>query len=305
MPTSLRLLALLAVLGLAHTACGVDDDDDDTGDSWQELLSGAWSLQAGSEDWYCVSKTFDEDVYIGAFRPVDPAGTHHTVMTYGPPTGPDRASEPCAPDDTSPFTIYASGVNTNPLEMPAGVGFKIEAGQQVHLNLHVFNTGEAALTGTSGVEIQTISADEVVHEAETFLPGAFGFAIPQNQEYSYSSNCDIAEEQYIFALFPHMHQLGRHFKSELTIGGETQVLWDEDYQFEAQTFASFDPIKLSPGDRITSTCSWFYPPNPDGPETVQQGDSSTEEMCFGITMRYPRLNLDLNSEPSCTDEQDF
>src|SRR5687768_365323 len=172
MPTSLRLLPLLAVLGLAHTACGGDDDDDDTGDSWQELLSGTWSLQAGSEDWYCVSKTFDEDVYIGAFRPVDPAGTHHTVVTYGPPTGPDRAAEPCAPDDTSPFTIYASGVNTNPLEMPAGVGFKIEAGQQVHLNLHVFNTGDAALTGTSGVEIQTISADEVVHEAETFLPGA-------------------------------------------------------------------------------------------------------------------------------------
>ena len=80
---------------------------------------------------------------------------------------------------------------------------------------------------------------------------------------------------------------------------------DEDYEFDAQIFASFDPIKLGPGDRITSTCSWFYPANPDGPETVLQGDSSTEEMCFGITMRYPRLNLDLDSEPSCTDEEDF
>ena len=190
--------------------------------------------------------------------------------------------------------------------MPAGVGFKIEAGQQVHLNLHVFNIGEAALTGTSGVEIQTISADEVVHEAETFLPGAFGFAIPQNQEYSYSSNCDIAEEQYIFALFRAacISSAGTSSPSSPSAARRRSCGTKTTSSRPRPSLRSIQS-SFSPGDRITSTCSWFYPPNPDGPETVQQGDSSTEEMCFGITMRYPRLNLDLNSEPSCTDEQDF
>jgi hypothetical protein len=310
MHTSYRpLLALL--LAIAPAACGSDDDDGAgvdagadaaTGSTWQPLITGEWSLPPGSENWYCTSRTLEEDVYIGAFRPIDPVGTHHTLLTYGPPDGPDLPPTPCDPENIRPNVVYASGVNTNALELPDGVGFKIAAGQQIYLNLHVFNTSDAPLTGTSGIEMQTLPAGAVEHEAEMFLPGPLGFQIPQNQEYSYSSNCDITQEQHVFALFPHMHQLGVHFRNEITTGGETRTLWDEDYRFDAQTFARFDPITLQPGDRITTTCTWFYPPDPGGPAVIGWGQSSKQEMCFSIMMRYPRLMVGANPSPACTDE---
>ena len=300
-------LLLAFLLAIAPAACGGDDDDDDAGvdaapgSTWQPLIAGEWSLAPGTENWYCASKTLDQDIYIGAFRPIDPPGTHHTLLTYGPADGPDRASAPCDPGDNQPYAIYASGINTNVLELPAGVGFRIAAGQQIHLNLHLFNTSDAATSGTSGVEVQTLPADAVEHEAEMFAPGAFGFQIPQNQEYSYSSNCDITEEQHIFALFPHMHQLGRHLKTEITTGGETSTLWDEDYRFDGQTFTSFEPVTLRPGDRIRTTCTWFLPPDPDRLTVIGWGNSSKEEMCYAIMMRYPRL-IGPGDSIDCTDE---
>jgi copper type II ascorbate-dependent monooxygenase-like protein len=296
---------LLLALGLGLGACGSDDPSEDPDaaptEEWQPLITGDWSLAAGSEGWYCASKTLDHDVYVGGFRPIDPAGTHHTVLSFGTPTQPDQAPTPCDPDNTNPFWVYASGVNTNDLTMPPGVGVVIEAGQQVHLNLHVFNTGTTTLTGTSGIEILPLDRAEVEHEAEMFLPGAYGFQIPPNQEYSYGSTCNITAEQHIFALFPHMHQLGRHFKTELTIGGTSQVLWDKDYLFDAQQFAAFDPITLNAGDSITTTCTWMYDQEPGGRPVIGWGNSSEDEMCFAIMMRYPRLN-GAEDGVGCTDE---
>jgi hypothetical protein len=296
-------LALLLPLGLA--ACGSESEDNPDAapvEDWQPLLTGSWSLAAGAEGWFCASKTLDRDVYVGGFRPIDPPGTHHTVLSFGPPGGPDQEPTPCDPDNTNPYWVYASGVNTNDLTLPDGVGVIIEAGQQVHLNLHVFNTGSAVLEGTSGVEVLTLAADAVEHEAEMFLPGPYGFQIPPNQEYSYGSNCAITAEQHIFALFPHMHQLGTHFKTELTVGGVSQVLWDKEYLFDAQEFARFEPVTLNAGDTIRTTCTWMYPQEPGGRPVIGWGDSSQDEMCFSIMMRWPRLNVP-EEGIGCTDEQ--
>ena len=301
--------ALLLVTTIVISACGGGDDDGGPGAgpdaaaeaSWQAIIAGEWSLEPGQEDWYCASRTLDEDLYVGAFRPIDPIGTHHTVMTFGQPSGPDQQAAPCDPDSMQPNAIYASGVNTNEMELPSGVGFKIAAGEQVHLNLHVFNTTDEVLSGASGVEIRPLPAEELEHEAELFLPGPLGFEIPRDQEYSYSSECEILEDQHIFALFPHMHQLGRRFKTEITVGGETTALWDEDYRFEEQVFTVFEPIALAPGDRITTTCTWSRTAEDDLPDVVRLGDSSKEEMCFSIMMRYPRLHSP--EDEFCTDEK--
>ena len=41
----------------------------------------------------------------------------------------------------------------------------------------------------------------------------------------------------VIAIFPHMHQVGTHFKAEIERGGNTITLWDDDFQFESQEFA--------------------------------------------------------------------
>jgi len=297
---------LVSVMLLAVAACGDNlDPQPDPGPGapgWRELISSEWSLATTSEAWYCVSKTLQEDLYIGGFRPIDPPGTHHTALTYGPPAGPDRAPGPCDPDESQQFPFYASGVNTNELTLPEGVGVRIPAGQQIHLNLHVFNNSDVAIDGIGGVEILEVPVADVVHEAEIFISGSFGFQIPQNQMYSYGSKCRIQAEQHVFAVFPHMHQLGRHMKVELSVGGEQRTLSDQAYRFEDQRFNLFPEITLRPGDEIATTCTWFYPTTLGGPPVIGFGQSSREEMCSAIMMRYPRL-IAVDDDTFCTDEQ--
>ena len=51
-------------------------------------------------------------------------------------------------------------------------------GDTIVLQLHLFNTTENPMIGTSGIEIIEVDAAEVVNEANIFLPGPFGFSIP-------------------------------------------------------------------------------------------------------------------------------
>ena len=237
---------------------------------WTALITGDWDLPPFDEntnDLHTV--VLDRDIYVGAIRPISPQGTHHTVLYL---------------DGTSSLrTIYASGVGTNELIFPTGVGLKLEAGESLGLQLHTFNPSGEALSGTSGIEIIEVEAEDIVDEAEVFLPGPVALEIGPNQVTTDGGICTLNQEQNIFALFPHMHQLGTHLKTTLTIGGQPQVLHDAAYTFEEQAFIPFEPISMNAGDTITTECTW----NNTTPDTVGWGESSTAEMCFSILYRYP------------------
>jgi hypothetical protein len=298
---------LLAAL-LCAGACGDDDANaDDTsgdnggeidagageadaaapdagGDAWKTLIAGDWSLPAAQEGYWCVRLTVQKDTYIGAIRPIAPVGTHHTVLSIGAPNGADGGSSCNAATNRTQW-LYASGVGTEELVLPEGVGLFVPAGQQMLLNLHLYNIQDSTLTGNSGVEIRELAAADVVHEAEVFMPGPVLFTLNDGTP-TISSTCTIQAAQTVFALFPHMHKRGVHFKNEITTGGETKVIWDEAYEFENQPFALLpESMALAPGDKIKTTCSYVVQGGP-----VDFGDSSDDEMCFSIMMRYPRLN---------------
>lgn len=240
--------------------------------TWTTLITGDWSLAPGGELTSDIhSAIADHDIYVGGIRPIAPLGTHHTVLALG---GFNTGN-----------VIYASGVGTNELLFPKGVGFKIPKGENILLQLHVFNTSPEPLSGTSGIEVIEIAPADVEQEADLFLPGPFDFSIPPNQTYTYSGKCTVSQQQTLFAIFPHMHQLGSHFKATVTSGGAEKVIHDGGYQFDHQAFLSIDPVPLSPGDTITTECTW----NNNTPQTVKWGESSTAEMCFSILYRYPAI----------------
>src|SRR5688572_24302472 len=108
--------------------------------AWQTLMTAEWTLEPGEEITSDLH-TFilDRDMYVGAIRPIAPKGTHHTVLANG--------------QAIMGNIIYASGVGTNPLEFPSGVGLKLEAGDELVLQLHLFNTSFEPLSGVSGIEV--------------------------------------------------------------------------------------------------------------------------------------------------------
>ncbi len=278
----MRLVVISAIL-LQAAACGggdpanpgVDGGGDAAGDPWVVLLEREWTLAPGTEDMPRAMRTLDEDLYVRAIRPLAPPGTHHTLLGLVTPSGGDPGTSPDG-------LIYASGVGTDALVMPPGVGFRLEAGKVLSLQLHLYNVGEAPLSGTSGIEVLLTTPDQIDELAEIVLAGPASLSIPPGI-HTISGTCTAGTPQTVFAVFPHMHQLGTHFRTLANTAAGQIVLHDDDYRFEEQRIDPIDPIALVPRDTITTECTW----NNTGTTTVGFGSSSDTEMCFSILFRYP------------------
>lgn len=287
----LRATIACVVLSLA-TACGStaespnDPDDagapDAAGQPMQllDLIDDSWTLLPRSEGYRCVRKTVTQDMYIDRFEPIGPPGTHHTVLTVGPGGEPDGTFS-CGSTVAFPHTIYVSGVNTPPLDLPPRVAMKVVAGEQLLLNLHLFNTSSAPLSGRSGVRVRLVDRSAIDHEAEAVLAGTLDLDIGPGTS-TESGECTFSTPTTIFAIAPHMHQLGIHQK--VTVVGSGQPLLDRDYSFDAQTFDLMNQ-PISSGTKLQIDCTYANPGNGH----IGWGESSLLEMCFAIVYRYPAL----------------
>ena len=252
---------------------------------WQDLISGDWTVPAASEIYRCVRTTLDHDVSIGAFEAINPRGTHHTVLTVGPPSAPDGMTT-CDSFEQHRTMIFGSGVGTNPFNFPEGVAVRLQAGQQLLLNLHLFNTSDAEISGKSGTRALLLEPSAVASEAESILAGTFTLTLPPRQETVTESTCTITSESTLFGVQPHMHQLGTHMKVVARIGGVDQVIHDGDYDFGEQPIYPIEPLKMAAGDSLHVTCTHFNTTD----AVVNWGESSKAEMCHGGVYRYPAAN---------------
>jgi hypothetical protein len=222
-------------------------------------------------------------VYLDEFTPVIPRGTHHTVLTVNEtPDAPDGVTE-CDATENGERNVYGSGVGTLKRVLPAGVAIRLRAGEQLLLNLHLFNASDEPLRGTSGTLVKTIDEADVEHEAEGVLAGPIALDIPVGRV-TQEGQCTFREGGTIIAVAPHMHQLGVHMKvvAHSSNDGEV-VLFDGPYSFEEQLQHPVDFVSMTAGDTVSVECTYEN----DTGETVHWGDSSLDEMCFAGLLRYP------------------
>ncbi len=252
----------------------------------ETLISTDWALEPGTEIYLCSRITLEEDLWISEFHPIIPLGTHHTVVTLADPGDPDGTAECANPFEGGPRSIYGTGVGTQPLIMPEGVAVKISAGEQLVLNLHLFNASAEALTGTSGIQYKALDPSQVEREASSYLWGPLDFQILPNGSTTDSASCTVATDLEVFAILPHMHQSGSHLRFLYTPpgGGEEVEIFDRSYDFDAQEMQTYDPIAfLEEGGVITTECTW----NNTTDETLTFGESSNDEMCFAGLWALP------------------
>jgi len=259
----------------------------DAGDGWKTLITGRWEVPAGEETYQCVRFTVPEDVTVNAVRALSPPGTHHTfLMVSDTPAGPDGMSK-CGAGTSGSRNIAGSGVGTSDFIMPTGVGIQLKKGQQLLLNLHLFNVSEKPITGQSGTLIKVLSGSEVKQYAEGVLAGTVSLNITPGMS-KQTGTCTIDHDVTLFGAGPHMHQMGVHLKAvaHSSVMGEV-VLNDKPYDFETQIIYPLTPeVPMKKGDTITVECTFM---NPTG-NTVKFGESTLEEMCFLGTYRYPAGN---------------
>ena len=260
-------------------ACGASEPSIPQG--YNVLLQGDWQLAANSEGYYCVRATATEDMYIRGFRPIAPVGTHHTALAYDLQGGMD-GTFPCQAKDAGFKLIFGSGVGTDAFELPEGVGFKLPAGEQIILNLHLYNTTDNMLTGTSGIEVERMAPEDVIHETEVIYAIDFDLDVPPGTSTT-TGTCTVDGDSTIFGTFPHMHRLGAHMTGAVVHDGVAATFHDAPYNFETQLNYLVGPIEVARGDKIQYRCGYDNPTT----STVHFGDSSDDEMCVLGMYRYP------------------
>jgi hypothetical protein len=152
--------------------------------------------------------------------------------------------------------------------------------------LHLYNVGEAELSGTSGTRILPIDQGEIEYLGDNIPAVNLDLNIPPHQDTTTAATTEMKEDTTIFAVLPHMHQLGIHAKvvAESSIDGE-RVLHDAPYDFDAQLYYPVEAIRMAAGDKVRFECTWRN----TTARTINFGDSSDDEMCAIGLYRYPGL----------------
>lgn len=272
------LPALIAFIA----ACSGEDSEKPAGDTeqWTSFMKESWTLAPSSEQKdHCVKVPITEDIYVSAIRPIAPRGTHHTFVAL---TDTDDGTSGCRIAVGTGTMVYASGAGSQGLHLPPGVAIKLPAGKVLNFSLHLYNPTKDQLSGTSGLEIVRVDPRDVHYESGTTLAGPLGIVIPPGR-ITLKHECELTAPQTAYALFPHMHQLGVHFKTTVTLGGVDKVLHDGAYDFNEQYQLPIDALQFQPGDKIKTECTYENP----GPQTVTFGESSDTEMCFSVFFSYP------------------
>jgi Copper type II ascorbate-dependent monooxygenase, C-terminal domain len=258
------------------------------------LISGDYSLAAGQEKFLCQRLTVQSDLYITRITPVNGLATHHEVLgidtTPGQPDGQADCSGNIEFDVLKWKLLFASGVNSPGLTMPAGVALKVAAGQQLVFQMHVLNASQSAVTSSASIDVRTLPPGAPTPiEAQMILAGPLPDHrvtpdIPVGVQVI-KGTCTLKADSHYFAVFPHMHQIGTHIAVAATVGGAAQTLYDADYSFNNQDFKEFPPVAMAQGDQVGVACTYD---NQTG-MPVQFGQSSYNEMCFAISYFYPPL----------------
>ena len=276
---------------LALAACSSSNPS--TGTQMQTLISSDWSLAAGTETYQCARFTIDHDVYITQLSAIAPIGTHHSIVGIDPaPTVADNPGYTCSnPFEFAPTLLWGNGIGTGEFDLPDGVGFHITAGTQIHLNLHLYNTTDSTLTGTSGVKVNSVTAADVTNIARAELLGPNSFTLPTGPS-TVPFSCRAKSAVTLLAVAPHMHKLGTHESITTTVAGSNPtMLYDSDYTFDHQEQVPLAPLyQVHTNDTIGFTCS--YNNTTGGPVTF--GSSSDHEMCIGAFWFYPAENAFCN-----------
>lgn len=255
----------------------------EVGGGLRKLVTVEWELPPATEQYLCARLTFPVDVYVKEFVPLGPRGTHHTgVTTLAEPDGPDGVT-PCGVQVVGTRILYGSGPGTQPIALPPGVGAKLAAGEQLILNLHLFNASDQPLRGVSGTLIREVALDEVTSLADGLAAGPIRLQVPPGRS-TVRGTCTLEDDATFFQITPHMHQTGVHMKTvaHSSLRGDV-VLYDGAFDFHNQLTQPLDLLPMKAGDIVDIECTYENPSE----RTLSWGESSTDEMCLAGLGRFP------------------
>jgi hypothetical protein len=220
---------------------------------------------------------------------------HHWILYRTQTAQVDGGVGPCSmPSDATFLSGWAPGGGN--FVMPDDVGLELSGPDEwLILQMHYNNTaGWQDAADRSGVALCTTDTPRPQTAGIVWL-GTFDIDIPAGASgHAEVGMCPstvtslLPSPLRIISSAPHMHELGRAFKTEILRGGNngpSEILVDvPHFSFDDQRAYMHDPeVVIQPGDAMRTTCTYDNPTS----APVGFGEKTSEEMCFNFILVYP------------------
>lgn len=257
-----------------------------------QLKSSAMTLAAGAEKYSCWSYTLPEGDpidLVGIVNQTPSAGVHHFAVFTNSAKETDPGPWDCETMGISWGLVSGGGIGTPPVDFPAGTAMHIAGGTHLILQLHLLNASNDPIQlEEARVNLVGTKQTSGLQPVGLLIAGTLDITIP-----AHASNVDVTggctfdeKDQTIFAVFPHMHKLGRHIKGEvIQSGGKVETISDEVWDFKDQGLYKVSGT-ATVGDQFKVTCTFDNP----GASDVHFGLSTKDEMCLNVFYHYPSNN---------------
>ena len=247
----------------------------------------SFRLEPGQERYGCYRMNVDQDAFITKIETSAAPGVHHQVLGVTDQSEPEGASE-CASPVLSASESWLFVGNSSPLAlaMPTDVAYRIPAGRQLVLQMHLFNPGDSPLESTVTIDLTGIAEDKVGALAQVVEAGSVQIDLPPGEATTIHGKCTLARDVSVFGLLPHMHSLGTTFQAWVENGTETTMLYNAGFFGETQQFARFAPVAMPKGAPLNVACDYVN----SSSARVGYGPSARDEMCFAVAYYYPAID---------------
>lgn len=214
----------------------------------------------------------------------------------------DHSWDPKSINDIEPYNVLGFwSTGAPPFTSPAGTAFLVNPGDCFLLDVHYKPKGkvateqpQVAFYETSQTPKDEMSVNVVASSAIYVQPG-------QQDARFFAIGKRIKHPTTVYAIWPHMHYLGRTFKAWAKFpSGYSKPLvaiddWDPEWQL---LYYLKSPMELPVGSKIYVTGTYDNsannPRNPHSPpRVVESGESSKDEMLF-----FELFQIEHNPKPS-------
>jgi hypothetical protein len=207
---------------------------------------------------------------------------------------PDGTSAPCNANQPGAYFVvgWAPGAtntvvsNDVMLQLPSGPN------AQLILELHYFNNTGVSSPDRTGLRFCTAGRNTRPHEAAVHTLGSEGICIdPFTRNHEVAGSCQPRTDMgdiHITGVWPHMHKLAR--RMQVTVrrsGGQSEVIHDAPFDFNAQIFHPKQDVIVRAGDSVETRC--FF--DNDSAEYIKYGERTQDEMCYAFITAWPAGSL--------------
>jgi hypothetical protein len=274
-----------------------DPGPDTTGEKFSVTI-GPIDVAAGHEDTMCVEKRLGnlDHKWIGKLHTHLHGVSHHVIVYRVSSTTEQPEPFPCTPfvdtlDPSKGTPIMVTQVHEETLDFPYGVALGIDANQMVRVEMHFINTTDVDATVDAQAEFEVLPDAQFQNEVGFLFIGNPDIRLPPGQETTLGPTFfPMPEELWdvnVFAMTGHEHQFGTDVNVEWVDQRDdpgVPVYSYPSWNWAEPQVAQFKPaLQMTPGSGFNFTCKW----NNTSSQTVEFGESATDEMCFFWAYYYP------------------